>query len=256
MKIALLQLDIQWGDPEYNRLHASAMIAAHQGADLYVLPEMFTTGFCTDPSEYAEPADTSETLAWMKAMAQSLEVAIAGSVLVSEGNTCRNRFYFVHPDGRVEQYDKRHLFTYGGEHKQFTAGDSRLIINYKGWRILPQICYDLRFPIFSRNIPESYDLALYVASWPTSRVAVWDALLVARAIENQAFVAYVNRVGEDPQTTYEGSTGVVDAYGRRHAEVPRGREGVSLYILDKEKLERFRKKFPVLQDGDTDLLNH
>ncbi len=256
MKIALVQLDIQWGQAEYNRSRAAAMIIAHQGADLYVLPEMFSTGFCTEPADYAEPVDNSESLAWMKAMAQSLDAAVAGSILIAESEKYRNRFYFVHPDGQVEYYDKRHLFTYGGEHLQFTAGDERLIINYRGWRILPQVCYDLRFPVFSRNVPESYDLALYVASWPTSRVVVWDALLVARAIENQAYVAYVNRVGEDPQTTYEGSTGVIDAYGRRQAEVPRGEEGVTVFTLNKEKLESFRKKFPVLQDGDTDLLNH
>ncbi|HXK75052.1 MAG TPA: amidohydrolase [Bacteroidaceae bacterium] len=256
MKIALLQLDIQWGKSEYNRKHIADLLNAHLGVDIYVLPEMFTTGFCANPNSFAEPVECSETLSWMKEQAKKLHAAIAGSVLVSEENTFRNRFFFVYPDGYVKYYDKRHLFTYGGEHKYFTPGKQRVIVEYKGWRILLQICYDLRFPVFSRNIPESYDLALYVASWPSSRIAVWDALLVARAIENQSYVAYVNRVGEDPQANYEGSSGVVDPYGHKHSEVLRNQEGIMIFTLDKKKLESFRKKFPVLQDGDVDLLNY
>lgn len=256
MKIALVQIDIQWGEAENNRKHIADIFSAHVGADIYVLPEMFTTGFCTNPTSFAEPVEGSQTLNWMKEQASRLHAAIAGSVLVSEGNTFRNRFFFVYPDGHVIHYDKKHLFTYGGEDKYFAPGKERVIVEYKGWRILLQICYDLRFPVFSRNIPEMYDLALYVASWPTSRIAVWDALLVARAIENQSYVAFVNRVGKDPQTEYEGGTGVIDAYGRKHSDILRNQEGVMFFTLDKKKLENFRKKFPVLQDGDISLLNY
>ena len=179
MKITLIQTDLLWNDPAGNRARFEQKIAEAGSADLIVLPEMFSTGFCTQPRLAAEPLG-GETLPWMKRIAQKTDCALAGSVAVEENGNYFNRFYFVKPDGSVSQYDKRHLFTYGGEHKEFTAGDKRVIVEYKGWRILLQICYDLRFPVWSRN-RNDYDLAIYTANWPTPRVDAWSALLRARA---------------------------------------------------------------------------
>ena len=205
-------MDILWTDPKGNRTRAEEAIDSCPGADLYILPEMFSTGFCTQPEGVAEFCD-SDTLAWMKSKSGSIGAAIAGSVAVMDCGKYYNRFYFVKPDGCVESYDKRHLFTYGGEHNHFTAGDKRVVVEYKGVRILLQVCYDLRFPIWSRNHGD-YDMAVYVASWPATRVEAWKALLIARAIENQSYVIGVNRVGDDPSNTYNGGTRVIDPYGK------------------------------------------
>lgn len=175
MKITLLQQDISWGNPETNVRNAEQAMEACPGSDVYVLPEMFSTGFCTQPEGLAEPAD-SDTLRWMRRYAAGHDCAVAGSVAVQEGGKYYNRFYFVSPDGAVRSYDKKHLFTYGGEHHRFTAGRERVVVEFRGVRILLQICYDLRFPVWARN-RKDYDVALYVASWPTPRVEAWLALL-------------------------------------------------------------------------------
>ena len=249
MKITVLQRDIIWANPKENVQRAEAAIAAQPGADLYVLPEMFSTGFCTQPEGIAESAD-SETLQEMQRMAVRMNAAIAGSVAVCQDGKYYNRFYFVEPDGRVRYYDKKHLFTYGGEHKRFTAGDQRVVVDFRGVRILLEVCYDLRFPLWSRNRGD-YDLILYVASWPTSRVEAWSALLRARAIENQCYVAGVNRVGSDPYCTYCGGTAIIDPYGQTLASCERDQETTASATIDLEKLLAFREKFPVLNDADT-----
>ena len=174
---------------------------------------------------------------------------MAGSVSIKENGKFYNRFYFVYPDGTYCSYDKRHLFTYGGEHKTFTAGKERVIVTYQGVRILLQICYDLRFPVWSRN-RKDYDMVIYVASWPTLRVEVWSALLRARALENQCYVAGVNRVGEDPSCQYSGGTALIDPYGHTLGACKDGEEGEVTADIDMEELERFRQKFPVLDDAD------
>ena len=248
MKIKLLQQDIVWGKPEENVRAAEQAMNARPGSSLYVLPEMFSTGFCTEPEGLAEPAD-SDTLRWMCSYAQEHGCAVAGSLAVwEEGKYC-NRFYFVFPDGSYRTYDKRHLFTYGGEDRHFTAGRERVIVEYAGVRFLLLVCYDLRFPVWSRS-RKDYDAILYVANWPTSRVEAWLALLRARAIENQCYVAGVNRVGTDPACDYCGGTLCIDPYGKTLAECERGKTGSVTVELDMDSLEAFRQKFPVLEDAD------
>lgn len=248
MKITLIQTDLLWNDSAGNRARFEQKIAEAGSADLIVLPEMFSTGFCTQPRLAAEPLG-GETLPWMKRIAQKTDCALAGSVAVEENGNYFNRFYFVKPDGSVSQYDKRHLFTYGGEHKEFTAGDKRVIVEYKGWRILLQICYDLRFPVWSRN-RNDYDLALYTANWPTPRVDAWSALLRARAIENLCYVAGINRTGTDPNCSYCGKSALLDFKGQTLADVEPGKEALLSAELDADALRDFRKNFPALQDAD------
>lgn len=256
-------MDIAWGDGTANRRKAEELLLAAPQSDVYVLPEMFSTGFAVEPEGIAE-ADNA-TLVWMQQMAKRLDAAVAGSVAVGEKGHYHNRFYFVTPD-KLEYYDKRHLFTYGGEDKRYEAGDRRVVVEWRGVRFLLQVCYDLRFPVFSRNTAHisscnttndtakeslsQYDVALYVASWPDSRRAVWDTLLRARAIENQAFVIGVNRVGDDPQCHYNGGTVAIDAYGKTVASCPDEQEATVTVQLDLNRLQRFREKFPVLADAD------
>lgn len=257
MKITILQTDITWAAPAENRRRAEAAIREMPGADLYVLPEMFSTGFCTDPAGIAER--DGETLAWMKQQAALTGAAVAGSVAVEEEGKYYNRLYFVKPDGTEEHYDKRHLFTYGGEHEHYTRGDRRVVVEWQGVRILLQVCYDLRFPVWSRNDRHApYDLILYVANWPAPRIAVWNTLLTARAIENQCYVAGVNRVGTDPTCHYPGCSALIDPYGRPlttcHTD---GQPGAVTATIDLARLTAFRRKFPVLEDGDdADSMRH
>ena len=247
IKISLLQMDIAWGNPQVNCQHAQKMIEDNPGSDVYVLPEMFSTGFATEPNGIAEKDLAS--LDWMKSMATRHDAAICGSVATEVDGEFRNRFYFVRPDGRVEHYDKHHLFTYGGEHKRYTRGDERVIVEFRGVRILLQVCYDLRFPVFARN-HNDYDAIFYVASWPTSRLEAWKTLLHARAIENQCYVVGVDRCGNDPFCDYSGGTMLIDAYGRDVAVCDYGKECCVTAEIDMEKLEAFRTKFPVLDDAD------
>ena len=248
MKIVILQTDIYWANPKKNLECAEEMLKKYAEVDLFVLPEMFSTGFCTQPQGIAEPVE-SESLVWMKRVAAERNCAIAGSVAIEDGGKFFNRFYFVHPDGLVQSYDKKHLFTYGGEHKQFTPGTERVIVSYKGVRFLMQICYDLRFPVWSRNRGD-YDVALYVASWPVPRIEVWKALLRARAIENQCYVVAVNRVGEDPNCSYCGGSEVINPYGKTIAGCEDYKVCGAEAVIDMDVLEDFRKKLPVLTDAD------
>ena len=248
MKVTILQRDIEWANPALNVQRAEEAIDRNAGADLYVLPEMFSTGFCTQPEGIAESCD-SDTLKWMQRKAAEIDAAIAGSVAVELEGKYYNRFYFVKPDGSVTYYDKKHLFTYGGEHLRFTAGDERVVVEWRGVRILLEICYDLRFPIWARNRGD-YDMILYVASWPTPRVAAWSALLVARAIENQCYVAGVNRVGTDPACEYCGGSVIIDPYGKTIAVCADNTECEATAVVDMAVLEAFREKFPVLKDAD------
>ena len=248
MKISIIQQDIVWAEVEKNIRKADSIINSLPEADIYILPEMFSTGFCTVPDGIAEEAE-GQTLQWMKAKSSKMNAAIAGSLAVKEKGQYYNRLYFVHPDGTVNQYDKKHLFTYGGEHEHFTAGNERVVVNFRGVRILLEICYDLRFPIWSRNHGD-YDMILYVASWPSVRMGAWKSLLVARAIENQCYVAGVNRIGKDPSNEYAGGSMVIDPYGKIIAECEDGVEMSSSAEIDMDMLEAFRAKFPVLNDSD------
>lgn len=253
MHITILQRDIIWASPAENVHRIDTDIARLPKTDLIVLPEMFSTGFITEPEGLAE-SDDSATLAWMRHAAHERDCALAGSIAVrsdAETGTSRyfNRFYFVKPDGSEVHYDKHHLFTYSGEHHRYTAGDERVVVEWRGVRFLLMVCYDLRFPLWSRN-HEDYDCALYVASWPTPRVNAWSALLRARAIENQCYVAGVNRVGTDPNCEYCGGSAIIDPYGHDLATCAMNQECAATAEIDMESLSAFRQKFPVLKDRD------
>lgn len=268
MKITLLQQDITWAHPMANQKAAEMAIMAAERSDVYVLPEMWSTGFATEPDGVAEK--DGESLKWMKAMANRMDAAIVGSIATEVEGCFYNRFFFVMPsaedgsqdnDGRIAVYDKRHLFSYGGEDRTYTTGTERKVVEWRGVRFLLQVCYDLRFPVFARNRYNDgrnladYDVAIYVASWPTSRRKVWDALLKARAIENQCYVCGVNRVGSDKACDYDGGTVAIDAYGRTVAECPDGMVSAISFDVDIERLKAFRTKFPVLKDGESFTLN-
>lgn len=254
MQITLLQCNIEWGNPPANRTRMEHTLHVAPHSDLYVLPEMWSTGFITNPADYdCIEGEEGNTLRWMTQMAQHLDAALAGSLsIMAKDGTYRNRFYFVTPDS-VAYYDKHHLFTYGGEHLRYTPGQKRVVVEWRGVHFLLQVCYDLRFPIFSRNKMDDrpcYDCILYVASWPTPRVEAWRTLLLARAIENQCYVCGVNRVGNDPTCQYCGGTAFIDPYGVRLQEVPMNEEGILTAQLEMERLQTFREKFPVLLDRD------
>lgn len=309
MTVHLLQTNIQFQSPAANHQAVEQLLSAcvappeggfGGGLSLFVLPEMWSTGFVMSPEGVAEEHD--ESLAWMRRMAEKYNAAFTGSVAVCEGGSYYNRLYFVKPDGSVTHYDKRHLFTYGGENRCYTPGSDRTIVEWGGVRFCLQICYDLRFPCFSRNVPSPlpphpspliphpspttphsspliphpspliphpsptiphsspliphpsplipYDCLIYVASWPASRRNVWDILLRARAIENQSYVIGVNRIGDDPACHYDGGTAVIDAYGRTVTQAHDNTQEIISCQLDIEKLQAFRKKFPVLRDAD------
>ena len=261
MKITLFQQDIVWADVAANQKLAEDAInrvveqEAQQNqpaTDLFVLPEMWSTGFATQPDGVAE-SDCS-SLRWMQQMANRLNAAGAGSIATEDDGKFYNRFYFVTPMQSAEgavfaSYDKHHLFTYGGEHHRYTAGEDRVVVEWQGVRLLLQVCYDLRFPVFSRN-RDDYDVALYVASWPVPRRSAWDALLIARAIENQCYVCGVNRVGSDPACKYNGGTVAIDPYGKVIAACADDEVGAITFEVDMPSLMAFREKFPVLNDRD------
>ena len=248
LKIAGLHLDIIWKNKlkNYNKIEESFKSCK---ADIIVLPEMFSTGFYMEPAEIADRNE--ESLEWMKKFEKEKNTAICGSASICEGEKFFNRFYFVEPTGKYAYYDKRHLFSYSGENKKYSAGKDRVIVNYKGWRILLQVCYDLRFPVFSRN-KQDYDLIFFVANWPKSRIEAWQTLLKARAIENQAYVFGLNRIGIDgnkleyPESSYchfaDGSV------------ISNTENKIVTAHLEIEKLQEFRSKFPFLSDGDAFLI--
>ena len=249
MKVSVIQQDIVWGDPERNVRHLDEVLAGVPGSDLYVFPEMFTTGFATAEGTRVE-IEPAVGLQWMKRKAAETGAAFAGSIALDPGDgKLVNRLYFVRPDGSFEYYDKRHLFTFSGEHLRFNAGDRRVIVEYKGVRILLAVCYDLRFPVWLRNRGD-YDALLVVANWPQPRRFAWDTLLRARAIENQCFVLASNRVGEDPACVYTGGSALIGPYGEDLEAAPDGKECVITQELNMQHLREFVGKFPVLEDAD------
>ena len=250
MNIALIQSPLIWERPDQNLSYFQARIKAlDQNIDLIVLPEMFTTGFTMQPALVAETMD-GITVNWMIKMAKERNLAITGSIVIVENKHYYNRLLFVFPDGALQFYDKRHLFTLAGEDKAYTPGSQKLIVDYLGWRICPLICYDLRFPVFARNT-ETYDLLIFVANWPKSRINAWDILLQARAIENMSYVIGVNRTGEDAnKNQYPGHSQVLDYLGNYLVE-PQEDEGVSVVFLEKQKMLETRAKLGFLNDKDT-----
>ncbi|WBL22112.1 amidohydrolase [Zunongwangia sp. HRR-M8] len=250
LNVAIIQANLEWEDAAANRsLFSKKIEALSDSVELIVLPEMFTTGFSMNAENLAEETD-GETLLWMKEYAKKKDAAITGSVIITENGDFYNRLLFVFPDGSYQKYDKRHTFTLAKEDKIYSKGNDRLIVEYKGWKICPLICYDLRFPVWSRNT-EDYDLLIYVANWPEKRVAAWDALLKARAIENMSFCIGVNRVGEDGNdAVYNGHSAIYDCLGKILTEENAETEFSKEICLDKSYLQDTRKQFKFLNDRD------
>ena len=249
IKIALIQSILSWENPNENRQQLEEKInSISQYVDLIVLPEMFTSGFTMNPKNVAETMQ-GETILWLKKLAQAKNCAITGSLVIKENGNYYNRLVFVFPNGELQYYDKRHLFTLAGEDKIYTAGKEKLIVEYKGFKICPLICYDLRFPVFSRNV-EEYDVLIYVANWPKPRTNAWDILLKARAVENMSYVIGVNRIGTDDNNhEYVGHSQAIDFLGNYLLEA-KEEEGVFVIELDKNQLIETRSRLNFLNDQD------
>ncbi len=257
LRVTLVQLDTRWHEPERNRTRIRGLLAGHRGqTDLVVLPETFTTGFSNAAVGTAEPPD-GPTTAWIRALSLALDAAVTGSIQCRADGGVYNRLLFATPDGAVSHYDKRHLFRMGREHEHYAAGRDRLVVEHRGWRIRPLVCYDLRFPVFSRNRADpardaalEYDLLLYVANWPAPRHEAWRTLLRARAIENLCFTIGVNRAGTDGNgVPHLGGSAVVDPTGRTLVEAD-AQERVDDAVLSLDALRDHRRRFPAHLDAD------
>jgi omega-amidase len=249
LNVTLVQAELAWQDPEGNRQQFAGLLGNLRGdTDLVILPEMFNTGFTMDTAAQAEEMG-GETIAWMAEQARCLDVTLCGSLIVSAGGQYYNRCIWMPPDGHLSFYDKRHLFRMAGEHEHFAAGSERLVVALKGWRVCPLVCYDLRFPVWSRGTLD-FDLLLYVANWPTARRSAWRALLPARAVENQCYAAGVNRIGADGRrVAYAGDSLVADPFGNLLADLGDA-PGIVTVRLERDSLDRYREKFPAWRDAD------
>ena len=250
LKILALQLDLVWENPEANIRQIEESIKSHSDSpDLILLPEMFSTGFSMNPADHSEKMD-GKTVRWMQETAIKNGAAICGSLIIEVDAQYYNRLLWVHPDGTLEHYDKRHLFGYAGEDRVYTAGQSRKVVEFKGWRFLLQVCYDLRFPVFSRY-QNDYDVILYPANWPDKRAFAWSNLLRARAIENISFVIGVNRVGKDGNgIDHSGRSVVLSPLGETLADAIDFEAGPMAVELNKESLDDTRSRFRFLDDRD------
>ena len=251
LNIVAIQANLTWGNPEKNRLYFEQVInKLTSNTNLVVLPEMFSTGFSMKPSSVSETMNGA-TVSWMINMAKTHNIGIIGSMVIQENNQYFNRAIFVHPSGSLEIYDKRHLFSLAGEDRQYTSGTNRIVIQFKGWRICPFVCYDLRFPVWSRNT-DNYDVLLFMANWPIPRIDAWDTLLKARAIENMSYCIGVNRIGEDENGyQYNGHTSAYNFLGEKVASTAEGKEDVLHCEISKTKLDEFRQKLNFLKDQDS-----
>lgn len=254
LKIAFIQSELHWHNPQANRsMFEEKIWEINSPVDLIILPEMFTTGFTMDASDHAEVMGTT-TVKWMAQIAAQTKAVITGSVIIKEQGNYYNRLIWMNPDGDYKHYDKRHLFRYAGEHQNYVPGNERLIVELKGWKIFPQICYDLRFPVWSRNHfidgNAAFDVLLYVANWPDKRVSAWDTLLEARAIENLAYSIGVNRIGADENgVNYCGHSAAYD-YNGKVLHGPQEHEQIVMLELKYDSMEQFRKRFPFYLDAD------
>jgi omega-amidase len=250
LSITLLQTSLHWQSREANLAMLSEKLGTvSPGTDLIVLPEMFSTGFSMAPAGLAEHMD-GPSVAWMREKARLYQVVVTGSLIIEEEGRFYNRLLWVRPDGSFEKYDKRHLFRMAGEDQVYTAGREKLVVELKGWRICPLICYDLRFPVWSRNVGNEYDLLLYVANWPAARAQAWKALLPARAVENLAYCVGLNRIGQDGKgIAYAGDSMVVDPKGQALLSAAQV-ECMPTLTLSKEELTAYRDKFPAHLDAD------
>lgn len=249
LRVSLVQTSLHWENPTANLKMLDGKLAPLKGkADLVILPEMFTTGFSMNVENIAETMEGT-AIQWMKAKSKYLETVLTGSLIIKENGNYYNRLIWMRPDGSFSQYDKRHLFTLAKEQLTFTAGTEKLIVELNGWKICPLICYDLRFPVFSRNV-ENYDLLIYTANFPAKRRKAWRSLLLARAIENQSYVLAVNLVGEDGnQFLYSGDSAVIDPYGEILREET-DKEMIISAVLTKAPIDKIRKELPFLNDKD------
>ena len=256
LKLALLQTDIIWHNPEANRnTLQSKILNLTESVDVVVLPEMFTTGFTMEVKENAEPTN-GLTLQWMKDLAVRTGSVITGSIIIEENKKYFNRLYWVSPTQEVKVYDKRHLFRMADEEKYFSGGTESPVMIVKGWHVKPLICYDLRFPVWSRNVNSAYDLLLYVANWPQARIEAWDALLRARAIENLGYAIGVNRVGKDGMDiNYNGQSVAYDFKGELMNKKTENEEIIYVH-LSKQSLVEYRNKFPAHLDSDSFRINN
>ena len=250
LNIAIIQSDLVWHNAAQNRNHFSKKIEAITGkVDLIVLPEMFTTGFSMSPAEIAETMQ-GNTVQWMQQIAKIKDAAVMGSLVIEENNAYFNRLLFVHPSGKIDFYNKRHLFTLAGEDKVYTPGNFKMNFDYRGFKICGLICYDLRFPVWARNV-EGYDVLIYVANWPKTRISAWDTLLKARAIENMCYTIGVNRVGTDANNLeYNGHSAAYNYLGENCIEVIENEESTAVFSISKELLTATREKLNFLNDKD------
>ena len=251
IRISIIQTDIVWENKQENlRLLHEKLQSLRGITEIVVLPEMFSTGFSMQSKILAEP-NSGETITTLKQWAAKFQLAICGSYIATENEQFYNRAFFLTPEGEEFYYDKRHLFRMGREAEHFSAGDKRLIIPNHGWHKCKQDCYDLRFPVCSRNVYNEYDLIIYVANTPIPRRLVWDTLLRARALENQCYVCGVNRVGTDGyQLSYNGGSKVYSAFGEEIGSIPDEKEGITTVSVNLTALHQFREKFPVWKDAD------
>lgn len=256
LKITLIQSVLQWESVDENlSMFTDKVNAINSSTDIIVLPEMFNTGFSMESEKLAERMN-GKTVSWMMQMAKNTNAVIVGSLIITEHDEYYNRLVWAQPNGDYFTYDKRHLFRMADEHEYFSAGKELLIVHYKGWRICPLICYDLRFPVWSRNVTETgetaYDCLVYIANWPAARSAPWSKLLEARAIENQCYVIGVNRVGKDgKQINYSGNSAVINPKGEVVSFIPEHENIVQTHTISLNELNDFREKFPVGKDADT-----
>jgi predicted amidohydrolase len=250
LKVAVIQSELVWENPKQNRDNFKEKIEAiAPDVDIILLPEMFTTGFTMNAKELAETMQDKSVL-WMQKMAELKNAVLVGSLIIKENNKFYNRLLFVYPDGNINTYDKRHTFTLAGEHNVYASGDSKLIIDFKGWKICPLVCYDLRFPVWSRNV-EDFDLLIYVANWPKPRILAWDTLLKARAIENMCYCIGVNRVGVDKlENEYCGHSATYDVLGNNITPIRPNKEHIEIVTLERNHINFYRNKLKFLNDRD------
>ncbi|MGQ0828418.1 MAG: amidohydrolase [Bacteroidota bacterium] len=251
LKITIIQTPLHWENKEKNlEMFSKKLAAITEASDVIVLPEMFSTGFSMSPEKFAEPMG-GPTVNWIKSKAKEKNCVITGSFIVEENGNYYNRLIWMRPDGTLSIYDKRHLFRMGDEHNHYSFGKGKLIVEIKGWKICPLVCYDLRFPVWSRNVKSEYDVLVYVANWPERRNHHWKTLLLARAIENQSYVVGVNRIGNDGKDiSHSGDSAVIDPKGVIISKTKANEESIETVTLNYSELVEYRQVFPAALDAD------
>jgi len=255
LKITLIQSALHWESTDANlAMFEEKIWQLKEQTDIIVLPEMFTTGFSMNAKALAEPMNF-KAMRWLKQQAAQTKAVVTGSVIIRDGNRYYNRLFWAEPEGYISYYDKRHLFRMAGEEQVYSGGEKKLIKEVKGWKVCPLICYDLRFPVWSRNVNNEYDLLLYVANWPAARSSAWKVLLQARAVENLCYVAGVNRVGNDGNNHYYSGDSAVINYKGEVLFTEADKEVIHTHTLNYEDLKAFRHKFPAHLDADNFTIN-